>query len=267
MRKKKITVVMSTFDRATFLERSLYMYGNQTMKDFEIIIVDDQSADNTFGVVKVFMKKLDIKYIYVKKPSGVEWRDGNENLNLGARAAIGDIIVLTHPEVIPGRESLEKVCDECLDDTYVACRPYYLTQEQQKMIHTVKWEDGIEAVRGLPNFYTAPSGVGGVDYSPQKIEEAETWESWVFGGMTKKTWRDIGGMAEYRSWGTVDLDFLARRQLLGIRNITLNDPETYCVHQNHDDLNAKQGNKKDINEAFANLKRYETPEEARLCNL
>lgn len=56
----KISVIIPTYNRASFLEKSIKSVLNQTAKIDEIIVVDDGSNDNTSQIIKQF----DVKYIY-----------------------------------------------------------------------------------------------------------------------------------------------------------------------------------------------------------
>lgn len=48
----RISVILPTYNRAKFLERSIASLLNQTYQDFEIIIVDDASIDSTSEIVE-----------------------------------------------------------------------------------------------------------------------------------------------------------------------------------------------------------------------
>ena len=51
MKDKEVSIVICTLNRGKYLERCLYCVSNQTFKDFEVIIIDQQSRDNTKKVV------------------------------------------------------------------------------------------------------------------------------------------------------------------------------------------------------------------------
>ena len=77
-----ITILTPTFNRAYTLERLFNSLLSQSCKDFEWVIVDDGSIDETRKVVNDFIreKKLNIKYIYQEnqgKPSALN--NGLEN--------------------------------------------------------------------------------------------------------------------------------------------------------------------------------------------
>lgn len=64
-----VSVIIPTYNRAHLIGRAIQSVLNQTYQDFEIIIVDDASIDNTEEVVKSFSNKR-IRYIRLKENSG-----------------------------------------------------------------------------------------------------------------------------------------------------------------------------------------------------
>ncbi|MCO6461553.1 MAG: glycosyltransferase family 2 protein [Saprospiraceae bacterium] len=74
-----ITVIMVTYNRAGYLHRAIQSFLNQTVKDNELIIVDDGSTDNTFDIVCQFMNHHpNIRYM----------RHTNRNISLSKNAGI-----------------------------------------------------------------------------------------------------------------------------------------------------------------------------------
>jgi glycosyltransferase involved in cell wall biosynthesis len=83
-----ISVIIPTYNRAHLLPRSIESVLNQTYKDFELIIVDDGSNDNTDEVVNKYIKKDNrIKYIKFEKNKG-----GNVARNAGINHSRGEYI-------------------------------------------------------------------------------------------------------------------------------------------------------------------------------
>ncbi len=58
---RKISIIMPTYNRADLLHRSIHSILNQTFSDFELIIINDGSIDNTDDVISGFQDKR-IKY-------------------------------------------------------------------------------------------------------------------------------------------------------------------------------------------------------------
>lgn len=65
-----ITVVTPTYNRAKSLEQVYNSLINQTFKDFEWLIIDDGSSDNTTEVVQKFIEKNTLIIRYEKKENG-----------------------------------------------------------------------------------------------------------------------------------------------------------------------------------------------------
>lgn len=53
-RKPKISVIVPTYNRSELLPRAINSILNQTFKDFELIIVDDGSTDNTKKIIEKY---------------------------------------------------------------------------------------------------------------------------------------------------------------------------------------------------------------------
>jgi len=84
----KVSIIIPTYNRADLLPRAVQSVINQTYKDWELLIVDDGSADNTKEVVEKFAKKDPrIKYFY--KENGGQ----GSARNLGIKNARGEWIL------------------------------------------------------------------------------------------------------------------------------------------------------------------------------
>ncbi|HXA00429.1 MAG TPA: glycosyltransferase family A protein, partial [Cytophagaceae bacterium] len=81
----KFSLVIPTYNRASFISKTLASLLSQKNQDFEIIVVDDGSTDNTEEVVKSFN---DNKIRYYKKDNA----ERGVARNYGAARANGDYI-------------------------------------------------------------------------------------------------------------------------------------------------------------------------------
>jgi glycosyltransferase involved in cell wall biosynthesis len=84
--KPEVSVVIPTFNRANELRNSIKSVLSQTFSDFELIIVDDASSDNTEEIITHFH---DHRLRYIKLSNNV---GGAEARNVGIREARGDYV-------------------------------------------------------------------------------------------------------------------------------------------------------------------------------
>jgi glycosyltransferase involved in cell wall biosynthesis len=75
----KVSVVIATYNRAEFLPATLDSVLAQTFQDFEIVVVDDGSTDNTQEVLRAYRDR--VRYLYQEN------RGPSAARNLGARHA------------------------------------------------------------------------------------------------------------------------------------------------------------------------------------
>lgn len=69
-----ISVVIPTYNRADLLPRAIQSVLNQTFKDFELIVVDDGSTDNTEEIVAGFRRQIG-NVFYVRQPNSGQCAD------------------------------------------------------------------------------------------------------------------------------------------------------------------------------------------------
>lgn len=60
--KPLISIIIPTYNVAAYIEKSLSSIVAQTINDYEIIIIDDASIDNTVAIVKDFFKKQSLRF-------------------------------------------------------------------------------------------------------------------------------------------------------------------------------------------------------------
>ncbi len=100
MNKPLISCITPTFNRAHLLPRAIESTINQSYQDWEMIIVDDGSEDNSEEVVRGYIEK-DERIKYFKNPG----KGGNAARNYGIKQAKGDWIAFLDDdaESLPNR--------------------------------------------------------------------------------------------------------------------------------------------------------------------
>lgn len=81
----KFSVIIPTYNRADLLDKCLESLVEQTFKDFEVLVCDDGSTDNSKEIADKYKESLDIHYIWNEN-----WGGPARPRNIGIRAAKGE---------------------------------------------------------------------------------------------------------------------------------------------------------------------------------
>jgi len=125
----KVSVIIPTYNRENFLKRAIRSVLNQTFQDFELIVVDDGSDDNTKEAVGSFNNDK-IKYIYRENSGG-----GAKPKNAGIKIAQGNYIAILDDDDEWLPEKLEKqvrFLDEHQDIAVAGCN-YFIKKEFEEL--------------------------------------------------------------------------------------------------------------------------------------
>lgn len=136
-----VSIIMPVYNAESFLTESINSILKQTYTNFEFIIVDDCSTDDSFEVIGSFKDKRIIVFKN-KKNSGI-----SESLNLGIKNAKGKYIArmdaddISHPSRIEKQISfLEKNKD------YVLCASNYHILNNNFKVKTPKTDEAIRVM-------------------------------------------------------------------------------------------------------------------------
>lgn len=102
-RVPRVSVVISTFNRATLLPATLDSVLAQTMADFELIVVDDGSTDETARVVERYGTR--VRYVFQEN------RERGAARNHGLRLASGEFVALLDSDDLWTPRKLEAEVD------------------------------------------------------------------------------------------------------------------------------------------------------------
>ncbi|MBU3822739.1 glycosyltransferase family 2 protein [Flavobacteriaceae bacterium XHP0103] len=101
----KVSIIMATYNRASYILESIQSIQNQTFRDFECLIIDDGGTDNTKDVLlPVLAKDHRFKY-YVRTPEYQKGLPGTRNYGLDLAA--GDYIIFFDDDDIAHPQNLE----------------------------------------------------------------------------------------------------------------------------------------------------------------
>lgn len=102
-----VSVVIPTCNRRTILSRCLAALADQTFGDFEVIVVDDCSTDNTIDMLESLRRDrplLRLRWFRNERHAGA-----NASRNRGIQAASGEIVAFLDSDCIAEADWLEKL--------------------------------------------------------------------------------------------------------------------------------------------------------------
>ncbi len=98
-----VSVIIPVYNAENFIEQTIQSVLNQTIQDFEIIVSNDGSKDNSGAVIQALQKK-DNRIIYISKSnSGV-----SDTRNMGVENAKGKYLAFLDADDIWKQDNLEK---------------------------------------------------------------------------------------------------------------------------------------------------------------
>lgn len=102
----KISLITATFNSSRTLRDTLQSVLNQTFKDFEYIIVDGSSKDDTINIIKEYEPLFEGKMCWVSEPD----KGIYDAMNKGIRMAKGDVVgILNSDDFFASDDILENV--------------------------------------------------------------------------------------------------------------------------------------------------------------
>jgi len=180
-----VTVIIPTYNRAHLLNRAIRSVLSQTFQDWELIVVDDGSTDNTEEIVKGFSDSR-LHYIRHKVNCGAP-----AARNTGIKMAQGDYIAFldSDDEWLPEKlEKQLKIFENSEDEVGVVYTGAVFIDEETGKVRIKKpWAKGkifLEELAFNPVGSTSRVMVkrecfdkcGGFD---EEMESNEDWEIWI----------------------------------------------------------------------------------------
>lgn len=120
----QISVITPTYNRGKLLQQVYDSLVNQTDKNFEWIVIDDGSTDNTSDIVNSFIKEKKIKIKFHKKENGGKHTAVNHGLDM----AEGDFVIILDSDdrLLPDAVKIIKRDASKYNDNIKICGMSYL---------------------------------------------------------------------------------------------------------------------------------------------
>lgn len=136
----KVSVVIATYNTAAYLEECLKSIFAQTLREIEIIIIDDGSTDNTRDIIKKYINLgKNIIYKYQENQGAGIAR------NYGISLVTGEFMIFMDPDdIYPNTDCIEKLYLACIENNVEICGGTVLTINGSQIKVEYKAGNGIE---------------------------------------------------------------------------------------------------------------------------
>lgn len=104
----KVSVVLPNYNYARYLDERIQSLLNQTYQDFELIILDDASTDNSIEVINKYIKDSRVKTQFYTENSGLPYKRWND----GADLAQGEYLLIAGADDSCHPTLLEKLVEK-----------------------------------------------------------------------------------------------------------------------------------------------------------
>lgn len=146
--KIKFSIIVPTYNRGDLILKTLDSVFNQTYNNYEVIVVDNGSTDNTLNVLEFLEKENKIKII--RNPVNEE---RSVSRNLGMAAATGDFMTLLDSDDLMYPDNLKDASEYILTNPDISFfhNLYHLVDQTGKVIYQYRFPDNKNAIRSIAN--------------------------------------------------------------------------------------------------------------------
>ncbi|WP_298119908.1 glycosyltransferase family 2 protein [Flavobacterium sp.] len=120
MNNIKVSIIIATYNRGHFIFETLKSIVNQSFKEFECIIVDDDGTDNTFEVIKPILDS-DSRFSFHRRPSSHK-KGLPGTRNYGISIAKGEYVIFFDDDDIIHPENLQTCVNEFKNSEIDFCK-------------------------------------------------------------------------------------------------------------------------------------------------
>ena len=239
----KYSIIVPVFNRPDEVDELLQSLVGQTLKDFEVVIVEDGSQKPCKDVCDKYAGKIDLKY-FMKKNSGP-----GQSRNYGAERANGEYLIVLDSDVVLPEGYLKAVDDELRREPADAfggpdCAHDSFTETQKAISYS------------MTSFFTT----GGIRGGKKKLDKFYPRSFNM--GIRRDVYMRLGGFSKMR-FGE-DIDFSIRIFKAGCKCRLF--PEAWVWHKRRTDM--RKFFRQVYNSGIARVNLYKKyPESLKLVHL
>lgn len=125
-----ISVAMTTYNGAKYIEKQIDSILNQTIQDFELVVCDDGSTDDTISILEDYSQKDGRIHVYLNEHN----LGFKKNFEKTIKKAKGNYVALCDQDDIWLPDHLEMLLNEMKDNTQVVCgKPIFVNENNEEL--------------------------------------------------------------------------------------------------------------------------------------
>jgi glycosyltransferase involved in cell wall biosynthesis len=234
----RTSVIISTYNSPRWLQKVLWGFAAQDRHDFEIVIADDGSTDDTRALIEQMRSALPMTLRHVWQTD-----DGFQKcriLNKAIVAAEGEYLIFTDGDCIPRADFVTTHLREAQDGYFLSGGYFKLPMNVSEAIT----QDDIRSQRAFDVQWLASQGLKR-SHKDFKLT-AKGWVSSLFNTLSpaRKTWNGnnsscakhyalaVNGFDERMQYGGEDCEFGDRLKHHGLKAKRIRF-STVCIHLDH----------------------------------
>ena len=179
-----VSVIIPVYNRSAYLPTAVKSVLNQTYKNFELIIVDDCSDDETYFSIMPFLKDSRLTYYFLKKNHGVSYAR-----NFGIKKSKGELIAFLDSDDYWLPQKLEKQIKFLIERKLSICQTEEIWIRRGKFVNPKKKHkkiDGDIFEKSLELCIVSPSAVlikkevfDKIGYFDEHMPACEDYDLWL----------------------------------------------------------------------------------------
>ncbi len=183
--KALVSIIITTYNRATLIKETIHSCLNQSYPDFEIIVIDDGSTDNTKEVLEEFIAAKQLQYYYLENGERAAARNAGVKLSKGQYIKFldsDDLIEKDHVEICVRYFEENKNCELLHTNCKVLNADGSISLSPKKgvtgNVYESLWESNDISLSSVMMKRTVFEKWDGFDET-RSLSGAEDWEYWV----------------------------------------------------------------------------------------
>jgi glycosyltransferase involved in cell wall biosynthesis len=147
MKNPKVSLIIAVYKRADFLQRVLSSVENQTYRNFEVIVAEDDRAEGIRTLVDNRRESFPFPLIHVSQEDNGFRK--NRILNEALRVSSGEYVVFIDGDCILHEKFIEEHVKNLGPDTCVFGRRAMLDERTTEMLLKKEWDNNLSFIRLL----------------------------------------------------------------------------------------------------------------------